>query len=105
MPSPSQPRPASSVSKDDTAPLSKGQNCPAGEHRPPSWRKNGRRRAELVPSVGFRCPQRTNRILLRSSEYEGSKIGDARESAMPLFFPANRNAELFFEAEGEFERV
>ncbi len=105
VPSPARPRSASRVPKDDPAPLSKGQNCPAGEHRPPSWRKNGRRRAEFAPSVGCRCPQRTSRICLRASVYECSKIGDAGESAVRLFSAANRNAKLFFDADGEFERV
>jgi hypothetical protein len=45
------------VSKDATVPSSTGYVHPDFKHGPLRWRKNGRCRAELVPSVSFRYPQ------------------------------------------------
>lgn len=42
---------------------------------------------------------------MRAGVDEGSKIGDGGESAVRLLSAANRNAKLFFDAEGKFERV
>ena len=53
----------------------------------------------------LRCPQQTSRTCPRAGVNEVRKTGDAREDALRHSSSTNRNAELLFEADGEFEHI